>query len=59
MEANIECPYCSTDINSYKCENNCNYCNTIYCLTCNKPFYIENFISYKGHNKSCFIKSKL
>ncbi len=54
MEANIICPYCKTDMNSYKCEYNCTYCNTIYCLSCNEPFHIINLITYKGHYKSCY-----
>ncbi len=55
MEANIICPKCNTDMNSYKCEHICNYCDTIYCLSCNEPFYIINLISYKGHRKNCYI----
>ncbi len=59
METNIICPNCKTDLNSYKCENTCNFCDTIYCISCNEPFYIENYISYKGHKNNCYIKSKL
>jgi hypothetical protein len=62
METNIVCPHCNTDMNNYKCEYNCSYCNTIYCLSCREPFYIEKNISYKGHQQNCYInniKSKL
>ena len=59
MEETIICPYCYIDQNSYKCEINCVYCNTLYCLICNKPFYIINNISNKGHFKNCYITSKL
>ncbi len=59
METNIICPNCITDMNSYKCEYTCNYCDTIYCLLCNEPFYIINFVSYKGHRKMCYINNKL
>lgn len=63
MESNIICPHCNTDQNSYKCEINCTYCNTFFCLVCHEPFYIINNISIKGHNKTCYIinniKSKL
>jgi hypothetical protein len=58
MEANIVCPFCLTEQNSYKCENICNYCTTIYCIICNEPFHIINNICIKGHNK-CYIKSKI
>ncbi len=61
MDINIFCPNCNTDLNSYKCEHTCNFCDTIYCLTCSKPFHIINDISHKGHKKNCYnnIKSKL
>ena len=59
MENNIICPYCNTNMNSYKCEHNCNYCDTIYCLSCHEPFYIiNNQVYYKGHKKNCYIKIK-
>jgi hypothetical protein len=65
METNIICPNCNTDQNSFKCEINCTYCNTYYCLVCHEPFYIENFNIIRGHMKDCYImninnlKSKL
>lgn len=57
METDIICPNCFTDMNSYKCEHTCNYCDTIYCLSCCEPFYIINFDNqcyYKGHKKNCY-----
>jgi hypothetical protein len=58
METNIICPHCNTDMNSYKCEHTCNYCDTIYCLSCNEPFYNNNKgYYYKGHKKNCYIKN--
>ena len=63
METEIICPNCNTDMNNYKCEQLCNYCDTIYCLSCQKPFYIINNQGYyKGHKNNCYdikIKSKL
>ena len=65
METDIICPHCYTDMNSYKCEHICNYCDTIYCLSCNEPFHIINFNNQgynKGHKKNCYnikLKSKL
>jgi len=67
MGTNIICPNCSTDQNSFKCEINCTYCNTYYCLVCHEPFYIINNNIIRGHLKECyinninnkFIKSKL
>ena len=65
MDTNIICPNCNTDMNSFKCEQSCNYCDTIYCLSCHKPFYIININNqgyYKGHKNNCYdikIKSKL
>jgi hypothetical protein len=53
METDIICPNCFTNLNSYKCEHTCDYCDTIYCLLCNEPFYNNN----KGHKKSCYIKN--
>ncbi len=44
METNIICPNCDSDLTSYKCEHTCNYCDTIFCLICNKPFHIINYI---------------
>jgi hypothetical protein len=61
MEASIICPYCLTDQNSYKCEINCTYCNTLYCLVCHEPFYIinNNYNNInKGHFKNCYINNK-
>ena len=55
MESTIICPHCNTDQNKYKCEINCNYCNTFFCLVCYEPFYIINNISYKGHFTNCYI----
>lgn len=59
MDTNIYCPYCKTDMNSYKCENTCNYCDTIYCLVCKKPFHIINNISYRDHKENCYTKRLL
>ena len=61
METNIICPNCITNMNDYKCEHTCNYCDTIYCLSCHEPFYYNNQ-GYnqgynKGHKKSCYIKN--
>ena len=57
MDVNIICPYCYTDLNSYKCEHTCDFCDTIYCLSCSKPFHIidKNTLGcYKGHKKNCY-----
>ncbi len=59
MEASIICPHCYTDITKYKCEFKCNHCDTNCCLSCKKYFYTDKNISYKGHYKLCYIKSKL
>ncbi len=57
MEENIICPSCNKDMNKYKCEYNCNYCDTIYCLSCHEPFYIIHNKCNKGHKKNCYIKN--
>ncbi len=57
METEIICPHCYTDMNNYKCEHTCNFCDTIFCLLCSKPFYIINFICHEGHKKNCYIKN--
>ncbi len=59
MEQNIICPHCNKNINDYKCEYTCNYCNTIYCLSCKKEFHIINNITNKDHYNKCYINSKL
>ncbi len=53
MEEEIICPTCSTNQNNYKCEYSCNYCNTMYCISCNQPFHIINYNYIKGHYNNC------
>jgi hypothetical protein len=62
METEIICPHCNTDMNSYKCEHTCDFCDTIYCLSCNKPFHIidNNTLGCnKGHKKNCYNKNNI